>query len=171
MPAIFGRENPANDLIQLRARNELRDGKLSHRDDQCGLKEIHLSLQPFRAILDFRRIWNAITSRLLFAGETSAHRRHVDVRAKGRFIGAGKFIEPAKKLLPRRPGERTTQHRFFVPRCLSHQDDAADNSTAAHHGFEHSWATPTAQEARHMPVQVSLKISRIHWRKMRLGKP
>jgi hypothetical protein len=138
------------DLFLQRAhRQKLCDRQASDRDDQLGLQQRDLALQPRPAVLDLGRRRHAIAALRQLAGEATADRGHVDALAKRRFVEA-QSAEPAKQLLAGRPCERPAQRRFLGARRLPDQQHAREYGLAEHHGLVHLRAARAAPHRRLM---------------------
>lgn len=172
MSRIFGGKGRPDDGIEFVAGHELANGQFAHGDDELRLQKIELRFQPVGAIQDFIRIGDAIAATGFFSGKATADRRHIDPRAKGRFVDSGMFIEPSKKLFPGRPGEGAAQNGFLVAGGLSHEHDATEDGASADHRLMHLGTLATAQQGGDMAIQPGLQLNLIHdvhERTMRLG--
>src|ERR1017187_3491151 len=77
-------ERPPNRFHERSLAEQLRNSELANRENQTGLQESKLSLQPARAVGNLRFIQHPIASLRFLAGKAAANRSKVD--AITRFI-------------------------------------------------------------------------------------
>jgi hypothetical protein len=146
-------ERAAYDFIELLKSKKLRDRKFADRDDEPWLQKIDFIVHPCRAIPDLVRSWNAIAARGGSSGETATNRSEVNLRAHLHFTQMTEFLEPTEECATSRPGERLAQNRFPYTRRLTDEHYLAEDRSARNRRRQHSWATPTLEQARDMPIQ------------------
>ena len=123
-------ERPAYDFVELLERKKLRDRKFAHWDDELRLQKINFIVHPGRAILDFIRGRNAVSTRGRLARKAAADRGEVNLRAHLHFTQMTEFIEPAEECAASRPGERLSQNRFSDTRRLTDEHHLAEDRSA-----------------------------------------
>src|SRR6202022_2530226 len=95
----------ANDLLQFRALDELRDRQPAGRNYETRLQDFDFLVHPGRAISNLIRRRHAIGPAGRFAGKTATNGREINCRSNGGFVYSAKLLEPAKECLPSRVGE------------------------------------------------------------------
>src|SRR5688500_13432461 len=92
--AVSDGELPSDRLDKWPFTEELTDRELAHRQDEVGLEQRELALQPARAIRDF--IWrrHAIAAFRTFSRKAATHRRKINPGARFLFRPAERAFEP-----------------------------------------------------------------------------
>lgn len=94
-------------------RQELFDRDPPHRQDQGGLEQLDLAIEPGAAIEQLFRARHAITALGVFSWETPACGRNVDAGSE-LFLVETERQEPLEELLAGGPSERATERGLFV---------------------------------------------------------
>lgn len=151
----------ANDLRERASIAEhLLNRKRSHRQQQAGPQQRHLSLEESPTPIDLVRSGPPIATALCLPRKTSHHRRHVDDAAELRLIDAESRFEPAEQRLPRGPGERPSQLRLVRPRRLADQENATRERRSVHRRPNHAWTRAASVELKMNGAQLTMNVHR-----------
>src|SRR5438046_22893 len=94
-----------DNFLQLRDRDELRDGQFAYRNYQAWPQDFDLAIEPGVAVCNLLLIGHAIGPARRFARKTTADRGEINFPAHYFFRQARCFLKPAKERLACRPGK------------------------------------------------------------------
>ena len=100
--AVFPACNPkfARDhFLEFCAVDKLHDSQSAYGNDETRLQNPDLIVHPWRAVADFVRCWNPISSAGILSGKTSADSCEINLRSNGGLIQSAGLFEPAKECL------------------------------------------------------------------------
>ena len=160
MPGTPDFEAAADDRVEFRDRNKLRDRKFADRDDQIRLQDFDLCIQPRRAIANFLKRRDAIAASGRLAGKTAADRGKINSRSNFVFGCSDRFLKPLKKSATSSPGERFLQYGFAHARSLSYQHYFTGNRAARNRRRMHKRTTTAPKEIVYVRVEAILFLRR-----------
>jgi len=116
-PGNLGTETVPDDVGQPDPADEAFHRQLPDRDDDLGLDQRELHLEPARAVGQLPAARPQVTA-LAAAGEALHHRRHVAERPEPLLLeaGRGQLLEQPPS---GRAGERPAEHDLLLSRCLT----------------------------------------------------
>src|SRR5438105_11770045 len=140
----------ADNFVELRDRNKLRDGQFSHRNNKPRPQNFDLAIKPGGTVLDLLLIRHAISSARRFTWETAADGGEINFRAHRFFCQTGSLFKPAKERLARRPGKWSGGDWLTHTRRLADDDDATHDRHARDRRRMHSRTAAAVAQPRNV---------------------
>src|SRR5688572_12097088 len=132
---------------------ELRDGKLAHREHQVRPQDFKFPIPPWQTLVHFVAGWHPIAAGGFLSGKATACGGHVDRFANLHLTESSRIVEPAKERLAGGPGERPSEQWLLVARRLANQHHFAYDRPAADHGLMHVGTTTAGAQSRDVVSQ------------------
>lgn len=101
-----------NNIFQFYAGDELHDRQSANGNNKMRLQDPNLSIQPQRTVANLIGRRNAVGAAGIFAWETPADRREIDLRSNNSLVYAAELFEPAEECFSCGVRERPLQRRF-----------------------------------------------------------
>ncbi len=120
----------ADYFVELPHGSELRDGQFSHGNDEARTQNFEFIVHPRRTVLNFLRIWNAISAARHFAWETSANCGEINLLPHLSLTEAAKFLEPSEECFARGVCKGSLQDWFADAGRLPDNQDATNDCAA-----------------------------------------
>ena len=127
VPGAFNSEPPADNRLQARTFDELRDGQPSHRHNQARPKYSDFFVEPGGTVANLIRRRHPITAAWSFTRKAAANRREINFGADFGFGKAAKSLQPQKQSSAGRPCEWFLQYRLTRSRCLTNKHYLAED--------------------------------------------